>query len=203
MKKNILFLILLLTLSNSYSQYKETTVYFRDGTKKNGISKFLFLSNEIKFKKDKTQKKPEILNYKTVDKFSTYHRGEKIEYQYKIVYKVPGVKLLKVKRRGKVDLFYEVRTSSAAPMGGGAGGMGFTMGVSSSSEVYYIGKKDAPIVEKLFGLLGPTKRRFKKIVPKLFSDCEELMSLIENKKFKKGDIVEIVDFYNNDCNTTN
>lgn len=192
-----------LTLSNIHAQYKETTLSFRDGTVKNGISKFVFLSSDLKFKKDKAQKKPTILTYKKLDKFITHSRGEKTEYQYKIVKGIPGVKLLKVKRRGKVDLFYEVRTSNSAPMGGAGGGMGFSMGVSSSSEVYYIAKKDSPIVDKLFGLFGPTKKRFKKIVPKLFSECKELIKLINKKELKKGDIVEIVDYYNNDCNNVN
>ncbi|WBX70482.1 hypothetical protein [Tenacibaculum retecalamus] len=199
MRKKILLLIMLFTLLNAYSQYKETKVFYRNGTVEKGFAKFLFLSSNLKFKKSKTQKAPEILTYKEVDKFIIYNRGEHTEYQHKIVNGKAGSKLLKVKTRGKIDLFYEVRKSGAAPMGGATGGMNFSIGVSSSSEVYYISKKDSPFATKLFHLLDPSKRIFKKIIPEYFGDCPELIEKIKKKEYKKRHIVEIVDFYNNQC----
>jgi hypothetical protein len=203
MKSKLLFLtIALLSIVNTFAQYEKTTVHYRNGEVKQGFAKFAFMSDKLKFKETKEQKKPSLLTYKELDKFVIGYGNDKTEYQYKIVKGKPGAKLLKVKLRGDVSLYYEIKTSGGAPMAmGGVGGMTMGMGFSSSTEVYYIAKKDDDIVIQLFNMLGVSKKKFKKIVPEFFGDCPELIEKIKNKEYKKRDIVEIVDYYNNECST--
>ena len=76
---------------------------------------------------------------------------------------------------------------------------GISVNITTSTEVYYIAKNDDDKLTKLFNLFGPSKKVFKKIVPKFFGDCPDLLDKIDYKEYRKGDIVEIVNFYNLKC----
>lgn len=66
---------------------------------------------------------------------------------------------------------------------------------SNQTISYLLQRKDEPLNEP--NLIG-----FKKEMAKYFSDCPALVSLIEEKEFKRRDIGEIVMFYNSRCTGT-
>ena len=66
------------------------------------------------------------------------------------------------------------------------------MGYSTQTITYLLQRGDEQLNEpNLFG--------FKKEMGKYFADCPELVSLIEEKEFKRRDIGEIVTYYNTRC----
>jgi hypothetical protein len=197
MKKILLLTILLYSINLSAQiGYSKAKIYFKDGTIKEGFGKHIFLSNKkIKFKENKKDK-PIELGFIKVDKFIL----NDIEYDFKIIKGKSEITFFKVKQRGKVSLYYTIKTNNSAPMGGmNTGGIGVGIGFSTSSEVYYIGKNDEDQITQLFNLFGPSKKIFKKIVPQFFGDCPDLLDKIDYKEYKKRDIVKIVDFYNKKC----
>lgn len=86
---------------------------------------------------------------------------------------------------GRVKMFEHRKTtrSSTGPN---------NMGYSTQTITYLLQRGDEPLNEpNLFG--------FKKEMGKYFADCPELVSLIEEKEFKRRDIGEIVTYYNTKC----
>ncbi|ARV13763.1 hypothetical protein [Polaribacter sp. SA4-12] len=197
MKKILLLTIFLYSINLSAQiGYSKAKIYFKDGTIKEGFGKHLFMSNaKIKFKVNKKDK-PIELGFMKVDKFIL----NDIEYDFKIIKGKSEIQFFKVKQRGKVSLYYSIKTNNGAPMGVmNAGGVGVNMSFSTSTEVYYIAKNDEDQITQLFNLFGPSKKTFKKIVPLFFGDCQDLLDKIDQKEYKKRDIVKIVNFYNYNC----
>jgi hypothetical protein len=196
--KNILLLaVLLLSMHlNAQFNYSDAKVYFKDGSIQTGFGKTLFLNNnKIKFK---VNKKDKAITYGFVEIDKFILAG--IEYDYKIIKGSSEVKFFRVKQRGKVSLYYSIRTNNSGPMGGiNGGGLGISIGFSTSTEIYYIAKKDNDQITKLFNIFGPSKKVFKKIVPTFFGDCPDLLDLIATKEYRKRDIVKIINFYNYKC----
>jgi hypothetical protein len=185
MKKILLITLVFLSLSsNAQFGFKKAKIYLKDGTSQVGFAKFKFLDSKIKFKVNKKDD-AKTLSYIELDKFTI----NDTEYDYKITNKSSAIKLFRVKQRGKVSLYYQIKTNQGAPMGGMPGGI--SMSITTSSEVYFIAKNDNDKLTKLFNLFGPSKKVFKKIVPVFFSDCPALLDKIDDKKFKKRDIVKM------------
>lgn len=198
---NRIFLVLIF-LAFSYKieaqfnlKYREATIFFRDGTQKNGLGKLAKLGTKIKFKETKKDE-PNFYDYRKLSGFVIKYNIENIEYEYKIIQGKTGAKLLRVKERGKLNLYYTI-VNSGAWSAGPNGVMNYSGGYDT--EVYYIGSKDENIVYETHGLIGVSKKKFKKLTNTFFKDCPELMKKITDKEFKKRHIVEIIEFYNDKC----
>lgn len=193
--KKVLLLIVLLFLSLSTAAqfgFKKAKIYLKDGTTQTGFAKIKFLDSKIKFKANKKDD-AKTYSYIQLEKFII----DGIAYDYKITTKSSAIEIFRVKQRGKVSLYYHIKSNPGAPMGGTPGGI--SVNITTSTEVYYIAKNDDDKLTKLFNLFGPSKKVFKKIVPKFFGDCPDLLDKIDYKEYRKGDIVEIVNFYNLKC----
>lgn len=176
-------------------KYREATIFFRDGTQKKGLGKLAKLGSKIKFKETKKDE-PIIYDYRKVSGFTIKYAHENTEYEYKIIEGKTGAKLLRVKERGALNLYYTIAKS-----GGWSTGPNGVMTYSGGfdTEIYYLGDKDASIVYETQGLIGISKKKFKKLTDKFFSKCAELVKKIKNKEYKKRHIVEIVTYYNSKC----
>lgn len=196
MKKIIVLSFLLVTFF-SFSQNQKATLFFKDGTHQSGYAKIIG-SDEIKFKKDKKAKK-EIYNSDTIEALYILENDKNVVYHYKKVKNKKNLKLLELLEKGILTLYRDLNqgyTAGFAAGGvGGFGGGGRHYSISSyyvskdeNSEVYHLGSTD------LFS------KNFKKAATDYFKDCPSLVSLIEARKLKKKDIVEIVQYYNKNCN---
>lgn len=221
MKKTILVLLFLSMYTFSSAQksiipfinkYKKATIYFRDETKKEGLAKVTFFDSKIKFKKNKKSEKV-IYNYMDIDKLTILEGKENVTYQYKIHkhkdFKKPQYPLLEIVTIGKISLFSKdvTHTSSTPGFGSfsvnGSGSASYSPSMggfsnSYSSIIYYLSKDNS---DEIFyymdkNILGG---KFKKTASKYFKDCPELVKKIQSKEFKRGDIVEIVEYYNENC----
>ena len=84
-------------------------------------------------------------------------------------------------------------------MGNGfGGGMHMTMGHSYNISSYYVRKENETEVTHL-GSTSWISKNFKKAASNYFKDCPNLVEKLQNKEYKKKDIREIIDFYNEYC----
>ena len=102
------------------------------------------------------------------------------EYQYKVsngYYK--KIKLLQLYKKGKITLYRELK--------------GFADDTNRALYIFYVGKNNNDIVTSL-------DVKFKKTAINFFKDCPELVQKINNKKYLKKNVVEVIEFYNMNCN---
>ena len=86
---------------------------------------------------------------------------------------------------GRVKMFEYRKTTRTST---GPNNMGYT----NQTITYLLQRGDEPLNEpNLFG--------FKKEMGRYFADCPQLVSLVEEKEFKRRDIGEIVTYYNTRC----
>lgn len=150
MKKTLILLLLFLTANilsqDLFNSYEKGIIYLRNDTKLEGyIKKTKF--DQIKYKKDLKAEK-QVFGYKTVKKIKFLYGDE---YHYKKSKKTNKTLLIKRDIKGKLDLFsFEVSNNFPGGMGTGMGsGVNLTIGISSSRNVYYIGKPDSDFIELL------------------------------------------------------
>lgn len=196
MKNISILLLLFFSITASYSQ-KKITIEFTDSTEIKGYGK-IKMNGSILYRKGIESEK-EIYSYKTekkVKKLTIHYDNFDKSYEYKFIF-LDGIKfykLLEVYKVGKVNLYIKNSSSRINP----SSTSGFNM--SNSSTNYYMSKKDNDTIVDL--ILGNTysKRFRKKIAPKYFNDCSDLMTKINNRAFfDRFEIESIVDYYNLNC----
>lgn len=224
MKKIILLILFFAITSFSNAQmgiipyinkYKSATLYFRDGTIKEGLAKITVLDEKIKFKKNKKSKKS-IYDYSKIDKIIILETKGFVTYQYKIIkkknVKKPQYPLLKILEKGSLSLYSIEQTGTITSpglsgydvnMNGKNVHVASTKGMSTyfSSKSYYISKGNSTEVFSInnTNILGG---KFIKSASKYFKDCPELVKKIESKEFRRNDIIGIVQYYNQNCGNT-
>ncbi|WP_340156583.1 hypothetical protein [uncultured Winogradskyella sp.] len=176
------YLFLLITLF-SFAQKKTYTI-----TKKNGselIAKTY--SSKVKYLKV-TATDGSIIEL-------PYEQLEKIEYEVKEKREIKTVtrhyvriskrngQLMKLLASGKCNMYVST----------GAGGAG-TVSVD-----YFALRNEEEIATMIGSKNFIAPKNFKKIVLDYFKDCPKAITKIE-KKFKRKKVIELVDFYNNNCN---
>ena len=208
MKKTILIIGILLISLNSKSQNQESTLYFRNGEIKKGLTKIIS-SRKVKFRYHKKSAK-EIYDYKVLKKIEILEKGDVIPktYMFKLIkpknshYSQPA--LMEPIVTGKMNLYMRTTVTNGLmmPIGYGKfGGIGGTMTMKTEFDNYYVCKDDSDIVIKL-ATIGRAlfHKNFIKSASEYFKDCPILVDKIKNKTFKKRDIKRIVRFYNSNCN---
>jgi len=174
MKKNLLILAFL-SFINVYPQYSFGILYFKDGSHEMGFIT-VKSNNKIKFKKE-TNLKPVTYDHTEVLGFNNND-----EYEYVVIKQKPVI--LKVETKGKINLYSDIVA--------GAGHFNQN-GVFYGSElriIYYIQHEDTIIVNN---------GRLKKKDTFLIDDCPELLKKINHRKIKRRNLVEIIKFYNKNC----
>ena len=176
------------------------TIELNSGDTLNGFGR-INSSNSIIYRKTKDSKK-EIYTYKQVKKYTTYYEDGNSEYVYKIIEGSGGVnsiRLLKIIKRGKVDLFSETITTSGFVVPNGMPGDMMMGSYSTSRTVYYIANGGENVVAKL-GSGNTYTNRFKRKAKKYFGSCPELIEKINTKFFKRRSLKKIIDYFNENCN---
>lgn len=98
---------------------------------------------------------------------------------------------LKLEKEGKLNLYSYYFTQHSGGMYNASTGM-MSPGYSYSAERYVLQKGDQELKQ-------PKTLSFKKDMAQYFSDCPTLVKQIESRDFRKGDMEQIVDFYNQRC----
>ncbi len=197
--KNIpLLLLIVFTITSSYSQEK-ITIEFTDSTQIKGYGR-IKIDGSILYRKEKDSEK-EIYSYKTekkVKKLTIHFDDSDKNYEYKFTYfdGSKNYKLLELFKTGKVNLYIKNISGRTNPAVTG----GFGMGMSYSSINYYISKKNSDLVLDLRQGNTYSKRFRKKIATEFFNDCSDLMDKINTREyFNRYGIESVVDYYNKNC----
>ena len=196
--KKLIQLIVILFITNCYSQNLKVEILLTNGEIKKGE-----VSNEINLKKDiklienndKTQIKLEDIKTLTVinEYGNTVYESVKCYYRKKIEKKP---KLLRVVLKGYLSLYYH---EFVVHIGGNYPGLGGGMQGINNSFVYGIreGEEAATMLSDVMqGQVNPNAH-FRYHAPKYFSDYPELAKKIEDKEYKYSDIYQVALEYNN------
>ncbi len=199
MKKKI-FLAIVLISTILGAQNQKATLYFRDGTSATGLARIIGANVKIKFRKNKNSKKI-FYSYKKVDKILIRENDEDVMYQFKIIQNKKTPLLLEILKEGKVTLYRNVRWNSfgGAPTWNATGTMYFTKGYTYPISNYYVSRDNKDVVFHLGAKGSLFTKNFKKAASEYFKDCKALVNKIQKKEFRKKDIIEIVGFYNTNC----
>ncbi|WP_299318243.1 hypothetical protein [uncultured Maribacter sp.] len=200
MKKTILLVLICCFVGSSFAiaQNDAATIYFKDGTKLQGLAK-LINGDQVKFKNfkgDKAQKyhfdnlEQVVINDK--EKPSTYIYLETREGYFNVVREL---------EIGAVNLYVLEQTGYSAPMfvGGVNGQMNMAHGNYYDIKNLYVRRGVNGEITHL-GSNQLFSKNFKNEASAYFSDCPVLVEKIINKEYKKKHIRDIVNFYNLKCN---
>ncbi|WP_190808398.1 hypothetical protein [Flagellimonas sp. S3867] len=199
MKTTTLILLVLLTCLHSLiAQKTEATILFKNGEVLTGLAKFKG-EEKIIFRKTKKSEK-QVFELDLVDTLKVHQKERSITYTQVRIKDSEKPKVLEMVSTGeKATLFRKISVGYnpgvPAPGGYGTGAIPTHYSISSSyvrkageDEAVYLGNN------QLFS------KNFKKGATELFQDCPSLIKKIENKEYKKKDIKDIIEFYNNECN---
>jgi len=195
MKKTSIIITLLFFIP-MIAQKQKAILFFKDGTELKGRAK-ISPTGKIKFRKSKEAEK-QFFSSKELKSIIIREFDKDIEYKYKVIEGKKTILLLEVLEEGKVTLYRTLRSGYVV---GAPGPNGMPMGGHSYSiSNYYLSKDDKNLVVHLGARGTIFNKNFKKAASDYFKDCIMLVSKIQSKEFKKRDIVEIVEFYNENCN---
>ena len=199
MNNKIIFLLAFLVVLPLTAQKQKATLYFRDGTELKGKAR-ITKSGKIKFRKSQKSKKV-FYDYKEIDKILIRKEDIDVMYQYKILKNKSRPLILEIIKEGEITLFRTLKTghNPGMMMGPGGGAPMMTGGYSYSISNYYVSRDNESTVFHLGSKGTYFSKNFKKAASTYFKDCPKLVTKIQNKELKKRDIVEIVEFYNENC----
>jgi hypothetical protein len=222
MEGNLYLIVFVLFTGLLYAQRGEAELILKDGTKVDGFGEITGMSSivSVKFKNDS-------LKYRTYDydeikginiKENDYYRL----FRYKDTDKSKYPQLLEIISNRKLSLYIKIYGEgviSKMPLQKRADtylnrfnrNFSYMSGyeITNSNFIYtsidvprydyYIGKRNESDVEFLYTKGLPFAKNFKKSIKDKFSDCPSLIEKVDNKEFKKEDIIFLIMFYNNKC----
>lgn len=193
MNKQLLVLFFVLSALLGYSQLEPAEIVLNNGKKLSVLAKIK--GDYIKYKTHKEAKREEI-HFSTISSFEILAGKEKKTYKW-VKVKDKNYRVLEEVCTGRVSMYLSTAIGYSPTPSPGMGGF---RGVSNSYTIenYYLKRTTETEAEHLGSNQWFTKN-FKDAASAYFSDCPELVEKIKNKEYKKRDLVEIVEYYNNEC----
>lgn len=180
-----------------HAQKTKAVLTFKDGSIKTGLGKIA--GKNIKFR---TRKKAKAVKYPmtSLQQAKIYYQTEVTTY---VSVKVKGREapsVLEQVATGKVDLYLKLTQGyNPSYVNNGFGTNGnFMGGYIYSINDFYV-KKEGETEAFHLGSNQLFTKNFKKAASDFFKDCPELVKKIQDRSLKKRDLIEIVEFYNNQC----
>ncbi|MFS4484401.1 hypothetical protein ACKGJY_15410 [Hyunsoonleella sp. 2307UL5-6] len=200
------FLFLVFATIQIYSQSNKATIFYKNGDSIQGyINRINY--DDVKFSKQKKGKYKWIKS-DGLDKLIIYSENgiqerHYLEYKKKKNSKKSKTRLAILVVKGKVNYYIE-------PYNFGSGFRNDGKSFGMSQNFYYDkGFNQASLYvkrnnEKYITLLSTSgqvvfSKNFKKTASEYFKDCKVLVSKIESGYYKKANVTEMVEFYNEEC----
>ena len=176
-----------------YSQYNDVKMYFNDSTSIEGVG--YIRKDKVYFKLDEKEKFSEwgMESIYRVDFFGFENEVKTFNYIYSDNYR--KFCLMELVIDGEVTLYKlqrDIIVYNNAQIEGRHIGSGSYID-KTEPEYYVKHKKDKTATDILFG--------FKKRVARFFSDCPDIIEMVNDKTFTKDDVDLIVKYYNENCAT--
>jgi hypothetical protein len=197
----LLFVSLVFISYNLKAQKTRAILTFKDGTIIEGFGG-LKGKTYVNFKKNK-ESEIEKYHFDKLDNMKIYSFGDLNTYVFKKIKGEKNARIFEELYKGKVSLLriiYKTNTNTGVGFPtGDATNIGF--GTGNISHNYYVQRKNENEVTSL-GTIGLFTKKFRKITSEYFKDCESLIEKIKSKEYTQRDIRVIVEYYNNDCNSS-
>ncbi|WP_040280539.1 hypothetical protein [Psychroserpens damuponensis] len=201
MKIFLLFLFILVPTTifaensiKALDAYEEATIHFHDGTSIRGYAKITFNSS-VKFKVTE-DREPEAWTELMI-KGVTFHRAiDDIDFLYVKLEKVKTPLLLEVIELGEISIFVDVSSNwiSANHSTNETGMLHTVTSIQNTTYSFFLKKESEKEAIRLFGIFN-----FKKKAIKFFENCPQIVDRLNEKKYKRGNIIEMVYYYNDYC----
>ncbi|ALM08804.1 hypothetical protein SB49_14120 [Sediminicola sp. YIK13] len=194
--------LIFLILYSCVTPNQATTIYFKDGSQKFGFG--LIKGNELIFKKTEKDK-PVAYNFSSLDKVEMNPGKASSTYVLMPIKDKGDLVILEEIVVGAVSLYqstaqsYRSDISNSTGNLGNAGGIGFAGGNFYNVNNFYLKREEETVVTHL-GSNQLFSKNFGKVASEYFHDCPILLTKIESKEFKKRDLKQLVEYYNNQCN---
>lgn len=187
--KNLFTIVVFFFSFNIYSQYSDVKLYFNDSTSIEGLG--YIRKDKVYFKLDEKEKFSEwgIESIYRVDFFGFENEVRIFEYIYSDTDN--KFRLMELVIDGEVCLYKMQRDVIVSDNIISDKPTGYRYIDKTTPEYYVKHKKDKTATNILFG--------FKKKIARFFSDCENIIEIVEDKTFTKDDIELIVIYYNKSC----
>ncbi len=203
--------LLIFFLCGVSAQNTEAVIYYKNGKSFSGYGR-LIKNNKVQFKRTKKTKSLKVA-FKLLD--SVVIHTENGDYLFKEV-KVENVKkpiVLEVLVMGKANLYGDTSYIVATDFGmsnsvystnkGGYNKNNKLIKITNNTTITttnFLLQMPGDEVPKFLPLNNPLSSNFKKTTTEIFKDCPSLVEKIQIEEFKKRDMVEIVQYYNQYCN---
>ncbi len=194
-KTKILSVVFLFLSSLAFGQTK-MKLYFNNGDIKEGAYEIKLSSiiySKPKKNKGKKIKKERYYVRRDIRKFDIYKCGDTIHYRHIDTKKYATSKEIKKKL---AQLIYSGNKLEIYYVGEGL----YQAGTFGSYYEKYVKKKGEKIAYNMGYIYGAGQRGIKKRVRDYFTDCPDLINIVNENKIKKNDLLEIVKFYEGNCN---
>ncbi len=229
MSKSLIIITILIMNQLCYAQKGEAILILKDSTRVEGFGEISGLSSNVsvKFKNDslkyRTYSHKEIIGLDL--KENEYYRM----FRYKNTDKSKYPELLEIISNGKLSLYvkifgngilsksplsrrldeyfgvygntpddFEIPGINSPPASNNFVNMAY-LELEFDRVSYYIGHKGSDKAGFLFSSGLPFSKGFKKAMKDKFMDCPSLIEKVENKEFKKKDIILAIYYYNSKC----
>ncbi|MFA5297478.1 MAG: hypothetical protein WC389_04645 [Lutibacter sp.] len=201
MNKKIITLIicLLTTLTTLKAQNAKVVITLKNGDTIMGYGKIK--SDYLKYRINRNEKSVKI-HFSKLERVKIYYTGETTNYVYLKVKNEEKYKVLEEVETGNVNLYkLSKQVYSPGYMGsnGNIGSVGFSGGYSYNINSFYV-KKNGETEAIHLASNELFSKNFKEEASEYFKDCPQLVLKIQNKELKKRDLIEIIEFYNHQCN---
>ncbi|MGQ7944901.1 hypothetical protein [Flavobacterium sp. WC2509] len=193
--KLIMPLFFFLFFNITFSQdYREATIIFNDNTSIKGFAEIK--NNEIYFKLEQ-EDKPDKWSYDIAKGiiFSGYGFSEKFEYLKYGKHSKP--KIFEVIEEGNINLYRESRMYYTSKSNITAEKLPTNFSIYEfTTETFYVKKKSEEFATDISFSFKTTSKKY-------FSDCEKIIKQINNGKFTRKNIPDMVFYYNEYCDENN
>lgn len=190
--KIIIPFLFLLFINFAFGQdYRQAKIIFNDSTSIKGFGEIK--NNEIYFKV-KQEDKPTKWSYDIAKGLTFYGYGFSEKYEYIKCDKHSKPKILEVIEEGNVTLYKDSRIFYTGNFTPSVGHLPTNISsFENISETFYVKRESEEFATNIFF-------SFKTSAKKYFSDCLKIIEQINNRKFTKENIPDMVFYYNEYCN---
>lgn len=224
--KHILFLLLISISTSMVAQSGQAVLILKDSTQIKGYGEISGISSivSVKFKNDtlkyKTYKSKDLIGVDILE--NDYYRKFRYKYidgdKYPEIMEIVAIDNLSLYVRvyeGGVlsNSFLNEASFNTLPNQTVILDNGQEISLSQSRNIYieidiprysyYVGLGDSDQVEHLYTKGLPFAKSFKKSMKKYFKDCSALLEKVENKEFSKDNLIDVLEFYNQNCFKSN
>ncbi|TXE17798.1 hypothetical protein ES692_07830 [Psychroserpens burtonensis] len=178
-----------------FNSYEEATINFNDGTTIRGYAKITFNSS-IKFKVN-DDSKPDVWTDLMLKGVIFHGALDDVGFMYVNVKNHSMMQLLEVIELGEISIFADV-SSNWVSIGGEFNNKPENLDMRTynkkTSYTFFFKKESEKEAIKLFGIFN-----FKKEAIAYFENCTQIVDRLNERKYKRGDIIDMVYYYNDYC----